>query len=102
MKFDLGQVVVTIGIAEAQESKPFSDFVSRCLMHHALGDWGDLTEEDVEVNKAALKEGGRLFSSYKFDKSYDVSNEYPFKRDHIWIITEADRSHTTVLFPDEY
>ena len=42
MKFDLGQVFVTIGIAEAQESKSFSSFVGRCLLRHALGDWGDL------------------------------------------------------------
>lgn len=102
MKFDLGQVVVTIGIAEAQESKSFSSFVGRCLLRHALGDWGDLTEEDIETNKAAFKEGGRLFSSYKFDKPYDVPGAYPFTRDRIWIITEADRSYTTVLFPDEY
>lgn len=102
MKFDLGQVVVTIEIAEAQESKSFSSFVGRCLLRHALGDWGDLTEEDVEVNKAALKEGGRLFSSYKFDKPHDVSDGYTGKRDRIWIITEADRTSTTVLFPDEY
>lgn len=102
MKFDLGQVFVTIEIAEAQESKSFSSFVGRCLTRHVSCDWGDLTEEDIETNEAAMKNGGRLFSSYKFDQPYDVSDGYTGKRDRIWIITEADRSSTTVLFPDEY
>lgn len=60
---------------------------------HLNGDWGDLSEEDKQANDRACQEGDRLFSSYVVDKGLGRK---------IWIITEADRSTTTVLFPEEY
>ena len=61
-----------------------------CLARHASGDWGDLCEHDRRENGLALKHGRRLLSSY------------PVGEGRIWIITEADRSVTTLLLPEEY
>jgi acetyl-CoA carboxylase carboxyltransferase component len=66
-------------------------FVHECLVRHLLGDWGNLCEGDRNENEKALVNGSRLFSAYK-------TNTQP----KIWIITEADRSSTCILFPDEY
>jgi hypothetical protein len=86
--FQLGQIVATPGILELLEStgKAPSEFIAR----HVSGDWGDLCDEDRELNDAALKHGSRLLSAYT------VGNE------KIWVITEADRSSTCVLLPSEY
>jgi len=61
------------------------------LTRHRMGDWGKLGDEDKQENELSLKEGYRLLSAYKTDGL-----------PKIWIITEADRSATTVLFPEEY
>lgn len=61
------------------------------MRRHAKGDWGDLDVEDLQANDAALKSGGRLVSSYRTESGTKF-----------WIITEADRSATTVLLPEEY
>ena len=71
-------------LIEAGE-RPF-DYLAR----HATGDWGELCAFDRRQNEIALREGYRIFSSY------DVSAE------RVWIITEADRSVTTILLPEEY
>lgn len=90
-KFPLGQVVATRGVAARMEETPaFRTFVACCLARHHEGDWGTMCPEDQELNEQALKDGDRLMSSY---------GDEP---DKIWIITEADRSVTTALFPDEY
>jgi len=62
-----------------------------CLRRHADGDWGDLCKEDKTSNDRALRDGSRLFSSYEFPS-----------RGKLWIITEADRSATTFLLPEDY
>jgi len=61
------------------------------LRRHLDGDWGDLCDEDRRSNDVALKNGDRLFSSYR------VSDDLK-----LWIITEWDRSVTTLLLPSEY
>lgn len=61
------------------------------LSRHATGDWGDMSEDDKQANEDALVDGYRLMSSYR-DRE---DNKY-------WIITEADRSVTTVLLPSDY
>lgn len=92
MRFPSGQIVVTRSIhIEMEENSNFYKFVHQSIQRHLQGDWGDTCEEDKEANEVALKEGGRLFSVYKSDE---------FGK--IWIITEADRSATTVLRPDDY
>ena len=94
MKFPTGQVVWTRYINDCvAENAPFAKFVMESLKRHCAGDWGELDVEDKKANDLALQEGGRLFSAYI----------QPGKRDSkIWIITEADRSVTTILFPKEY
>ena len=93
LKFDLGNVVATSGVyAMVGEDIKFNQFVAKSFERHCNGDWGDLDEEDKKANDFALRNGDdRLFSKYVFNK--EVS---------IYIITEWDRSYTTILFPDEY
>ena len=87
--FSLGQTVATPGALELLETigRTPSEFISK----HQSGDWGDLCEEDRELNNDALKDGNRLFSSYKLNDGQKI-----------WVITEADRSSTCVLLPSEY
>jgi len=92
-KFELGQLVWTRGVNEkVAEDEEFAEFAAESLKRHINGDWGDLCDEDKQENELALTEGNlRLFSAYE-------KEGLP----KIWIITEADRSATTILFPDEY
>jgi hypothetical protein len=84
----LGRVVATPGalklLSEMGED-PFG-----YLARHASGDWGELCAFDRRQNEIALRDGYRIFSSY------------PVGRECVWIITEADRSVTTILLPEEY
>lgn len=63
----------------------------QALNRHQYGDWGDCDQEDAQANDEAIAEGARIFSVYH-DKNHRK----------FWIITEADRSMTTVLLPEEY
>jgi len=95
--FVTGQIVASRGVYDLASQNPdFSQFVQKCLNRHIKGDWGDVDDEDKQSNDQALKEGTRLLSVYNDDRfpKNGVAN--------IWIITEADRSATTMLFPDEY
>src|SRR5262245_55261230 len=65
--------------------------ICNCIQRHLNGDWGDCCSEDLAENERALMEGGRLLSVY-----HDICGV------KFWILTEADRSATTVLLPDEY
>lgn len=87
--FPIGRLCITAGAIKALEksNERTDTFVSR----HRLGDWGDVDEEDKATNDRAVKEGGRLLSSYRLSNSTAI-----------WIITEADRSVTTILLPEEY
>jgi hypothetical protein len=84
---------MTRGVAdEVAQNEAFAKFVLNSLKRHANGDWGDMSQDDKAENELSLREGNlRLFSAY----------EHP-TLPKIWIITEADRSATTILFPDEY
>lgn len=91
MKFELGQVVVTRGVSDAtEESRDFKSEVMLYLARHSLGNWGVVCDEDKQINDDAVRNGKRILSAYETCKG------------KIWIITEADRSVTTVLFPHEY
>jgi hypothetical protein len=88
-KFSLGQLVTTPGALEAmEESGQTPDFF---LHRHVTADWGVVNREDWRLNDEALKDGSRLLSAYR-----------TLKGTKIWVITEADRSVTTILLPDEY
>lgn len=88
--FPLGQVVATPGALSLLEENNLnpSDFLTR----HVKGDFGDLCNEDKKANQDALVDGARIFSSYFIND----------QKDKLWIITEADRSVTTLLLPEEY
>lgn len=86
-KFMLGRTLATPGALEALTPSDIHNGMSR----HSCGDWGDLCLEDIQANEEALQNGDRLLSAYH------GQNETKF-----WIITEADRSATTVLLPSEY
>jgi hypothetical protein len=88
-RFSLGQVVGTPGAIEALEASKQSP--AEFLNRHVVGDWGDVCEEDRQANDDALLHGERLLSSYRTSSGTKL-----------WIITEADRSATTILLPDEY
>lgn len=91
-KFNMGWLMMTRGVNDlVAEDERFAKFVVACIARHLSGDWGDVCEADKKENEVSLKEGFRLLSSYE--------NEGMPK---IWIITEADRSATTILFPQEY
>lgn len=86
-KFPLGHVVSTPG---ALASIPHDEMQAALRRHHS-GDWGDLDDDDKYLNDRALQNDSRLFSQY-----------HAKSRVKFWIITESDRSVTTVLLPSEY
>ena len=92
--FPLGRVVMTTNLqAKLQEANPacWEAELIGLISRHVSGDWGDLDEEDKRQNDLAIVRGFRIFSAYQTGS--DVK---------IWIITEADRSVTTVLLPEDY
>lgn len=88
-RFSLGQTVATPGALAALEQAQESPLTY--LARHVSGDWGDLGPEDKRANEDALKHGDRLLSAYVLST-----------QERMWIITEADRSYTTLLLPEEY
>ena len=93
--FETGPVVMTPGIREMMMSG-YQDEIQNCLDRHKSGDWGDLNDEDRQMNDDALEaEKNGRFSDSLFS-AYDTE----FGR--IYIITECDRSVTTILLPEEY
>lgn len=87
--FELGQVVGTPGVLEALAEAGVS--VASLLDRHACGDWGNISDEDALLNREAVTAGERILSAYQ------VNSEL-----RIWVLTEHDRTVTTVLLPDEY
>lgn len=87
LKVPLGKVVATPGVREVVPAAE----LALALARHARGDWGDVKAEDWEENEVSVTEGYRVLSAYR------TKAEQPF-----WVITEADRSVTTVLLPSEY
>lgn len=86
--FALGRTLATPGamlVMNSLEISPLS-----LLSRHQRGDWGNLDKEDRQANDEALTLGDRIFSAYQFDTV------------KFWVITEADRSATTILLPEEY
>ncbi|WP_439671214.1 Type I restriction endonuclease subunit M [Cupriavidus necator] len=86
--FTLGKIVATRGVLMHLEREGIA--TDPYLARHARGDWGDTSPSDAEMNRLAVIHGARIFSSYQ------IAGQ------KVWIITEADRSATTLLFPDEY
>lgn len=86
LRVPLGELVITANASLRLSTEE----VLTALRRHACGDWGDLCPEDAMANDDALHQGGRLLSAYG-------DGQFRF-----WIITEADRSVTTILLPEDY
>ncbi|WJJ55360.1 hypothetical protein QB910_000116 [Dabrowskivirus KKP3916] len=86
-EFQLGRVVATKSVAE-QENQNELHIV---LVRHASMDWGDIDQEDKDLNDKAIEIGERVVSKYKLSSGRSV-----------YVITERDRSYTTILYPHEY
>lgn len=86
--FQLGQIVATPGALDVLDRGALN--AAELLQRHQSGDWGTVPPEDAEENELSIVNGNRILSSY------------PVGNDRIWIITEADRSCTTLLLPEEY
>ncbi|HAL72910.1 MAG TPA: hypothetical protein DCP71_14175 [Verrucomicrobiales bacterium] len=86
-KIQLGFVCATPGALSVLTALE----ITTALLRHQRGDWGDLSKEDIEENELSLREGFRILSAYP------MAGDEKF-----WIITEADRTVTTVLLPSEY
>ena len=87
--FDLGEIVATRGALAALEAAGQPPLLF--ILRHLLGDWGEVCAADRALNDEALDKGDRLLSAYRTAKG-----------ERIWVITEWDRSVTTLLLPDEY
>lgn len=86
--FKLGQLVSTPGALSFCTAHAINP--AELLKRHVSGDWGDLDAHDTQANVHAIQHDLRILSSYKF------------KNEKLWIITEADRSSTCLLLPEEY
>lgn len=89
IKFSPGSIVATPGALAALEAS--GDDPMAYLVRHIAGDWGDVDEQDRRENELSLVHGLRLLSAYTLNSGAKI-----------WIVTEADRSVTTVLLPEEY
>jgi len=96
MKFQLGHIVMTPGV---EASGMTGEYLAACLKRHARGDWGVIHAEDKAMNDASVVGGARLLSAYPIDPAVPSVG---YGDNTLWIITEADRSATTLLLPDEY
>ena len=88
--FTLGQIVATPGALSALGGEGIGS--DALLKRHVTGDWGELSEDDRRENELSIKEGLRILSAYRLARTGAK----------LWVITEADRSVTTMLLPDEY
>jgi hypothetical protein len=88
-RFALGRILATPGAINAMKDAGESPL--RLLKRHANGDFGNLHEDDVRANELAIRRGMRVLSAYVLSAE-----------ERVWVITEADRSATTILLPEEY
>jgi hypothetical protein len=88
-KFPLGQIVATPGALDLLRES--GENPAQFLNRHAQGDYGEICEEDRMLNDQAIVDGSRILSAYRTSKN-----------ERLWVITEADRSSTCLLRPDEY
>jgi hypothetical protein len=82
-------VVATPGALRAFEKA--EHLPAECLDRHVNGDWGDVTDADKQENEVSIEQGFRMLSAYTTSAG-----------DRIWVLTEADRSATMILLPEEY
>lgn len=96
--FEIGKVVCTRAVwVTMEENEVFKRFVSGCLSRYILYDWGDTCPEDWELNNQAVRDDDRVMAVYNIPDEIEDIFENQF-----WIITESDRTVTTMLFPSDY
>ncbi len=86
IRFPLGEVFITPGAAEQCSANDVFTILNR----HLQNDWGEISAPDWKSNDYAIRNGGRVLSGYSCNG------------ERVWVITEADRSYTTILLPEEY
>jgi hypothetical protein len=86
MRFQPGALYIT----PRALSELGSDIITDAYLRHLRCDWSEMDPEDAETNRLAVENGGRIFSAYQYGNR------------RVWVITEADRSATTILLPEEY
>lgn len=89
VRFQLGRTLITPGALDAREEA--GETGREYLRRHASGDWGIVDDDDKKENELSVREGFRILSAYLTGKGVKI-----------WVITEADRSATTILLPSEY
>lgn len=94
--FPLGQIVATPGALDAAR---YPGQFLELLARHVRGDWGCIDNEDADTNDEAVREGFRVLSAYPIDPALPCKG---FGKNCLWVITEADRSVTTILLPEDY
>jgi len=94
-KFCLGRIVATPGVIEAMREA--GQIPEHFLNLHASGAWGDLDNDDRKANESAIAHEGDTKRQSRVVSSYRTRNNVK-----LWVITEADRSVTTLLLPEEY
>ena len=95
--FPLGSLTATAGAIAALEFQ-LQNLVPY-MLRHAVGDWGCVCPEDAATNDEAVREGNRILSAYPIDPDKPCKG---YGENCLWVITEADRSVTTFLLPEEY
>lgn len=102
-KFNIGQLLATASITHELKNLAFHQFCMNALNRHTSGDWGDLCDDDKNLNNLAVTNGNRIFSAYNIPANL-IQDDMP--NDKIYIITEARyqgvRKSTTILFPADY
>jgi len=88
-KFPLGQIVATPGALDLLRES--GETPAKFLSRHVQSDWGEICDEDKRLNDEAIASGSRVLSAYRTAKG-----------ERLWVITEADRSSSCLLRPDEY
>ena len=102
-RFALGQIVATPGALDLLERCGFSSLA--LISRHVHGDWGDSCAEDQATNELSVQQGMRVMSVYRLVDAARLAQTPPEKRSSlptVWIITEADRSVTPLLLPEDY
>lgn len=96
-KFEHGQIMATDGVHDFMKmNDEFKAFVAKSLARYFLCNWGDTNANDWHINDLAVRNNQRILAVYKFRKGPKSQH-----RD-IWILTPHERTHTTILFPEEY
>ena len=107
--FETGTLTATSGVVQAFGSSTFGVAALQAMLEcHVRGLWGDIPEDDIAANDDAVMMGGRILSVYSFAETTDdvppeLLDAIPAMSDlRLWVITDADRTVTTILFPSEY